>query len=163
MRYKRVRHEGIEFGLKKGQTVEQLAAYLPEYLAIKALVDSCFPKSSDVKDVYLILTDYGLVDRSKIRRSHHKPKVSNGVKPRLGPGSGRAGGARAATHYRSHVGGGWVPTGTKPSDCYICQCGLEKAIRIQCDCDEDDVPRRKTTTAIVELRISSNDSRDVEL
>jgi hypothetical protein len=146
MRYKRVQYDGVEFGLKRTQTVEQLVAFLPEYLAIKALVDSCFPESGDVQTSYLILTEYGLVDRSKIKRSHHRPKLSQGAKPRVGPGSGRAGGARAATHYRSHVAGGWVPPGTKPEECHICRDGLEKTIRLQCVAEEDDLPPCKSST-----------------
>jgi hypothetical protein len=148
MRYKIVEHEGVKYGLRRGQTIEQLVAFLPEYLAIKALVDSCFPQSGDVQTSYLILTEYGLVDRSKIKRSHHKPR--HGERPKLGPGSGRTGGARAAAHYRSHVGGGWVPPGTKPEDCHICRDGLEKTIRSQraAEEDADDLPPYKAPTPV---------------
>ncbi len=67
-------------------------------------------------------------ERTK-KRSHHKPKPI-GPRPRLGPGSGRSGGARGATHYSRHVK--WVPPGTKPADCYICQLGSwRKARRLQ--------------------------------
>ena len=150
MRYKIVEHEGVKYGLRRGQTIEQLVVFLPEYLAIKELVDSCFPESGDVQTNFLILTEYGLVDRSKIRRSHHKTKLSHDVKPKLGPGSGRAGGARAATHYRSHVAGGWVPPGTKPEECHICWHGLEKTIRLKraAEEDEDDLPPHKAPTPL---------------
>jgi len=158
MRYKIVEFSGLKFGLRRGETVEQLAAFLPEYLAVKELVDSCFPESGDVQTSYLILTDYGLVDRSRIRRSHHKPKSGNGVKPRVGPGSGRAGGGRAAAHYRSHVADGWITPGTKPEECHICRDGLEKTIRLQraAEEDEDDLPPRKASTQ-VEPKIRPDD------
>jgi hypothetical protein len=43
------------------------------------------------------------------------------IKPRLGRGSGRAGGARSSTHRRDHAHR--VHAGTKPENCPICRFG----------------------------------------
>lgn len=154
MRYKIVEHQGVKYGLRRGQTAEQLAALLPEYEDTKFIFGEN-SISGDVKDSYLIFTEYGLVDRSRITRKHHKPKPSQGVRPRTGPGSGRAGGARVATHYSNHVAGGRVPKGIRPEECDICQYGgLLAWLRKQCENEgeADDLPRQASTP--VETRVS---------
>ncbi len=126
MRYRLVDYNGVKYGLRKGETVEQLSSFHPEYECNS--LDFAHPATGDVKENYLILTPYGLVDRSKVRRQHRKRTLTE--RPRLGKGSGRAGGARAATHYRSHMP--FVPAGTRQEDCYICQQGLTlKRVRVK--------------------------------
>jgi len=45
-------------------------------------------------------------------------------KPRLGKGSGRAGGARSSTHKRDHLRCGRVYLGTTVENCPICRYGI---------------------------------------
>ena len=44
-------------------------------------------------------------------------------RPRFGPGSGRAGGARAATHRVDHIRAGRIEPETSPQECPICRFG----------------------------------------
>src|SRR5258708_28770791 len=50
--------------------------------------------------------------------------VKERPKPRHGPGSGRAGGARSAIHVTDHVSRGRVYLGTSVTDCPICRYGM---------------------------------------
>jgi len=63
--------------------------------------------------------------REVFQRLQGEPEVR---RPRVGKGSGRAGGARAATHARSHRK--YYP-GTTPENCYACQHGWRAASRLQ--------------------------------
>lgn len=124
MRYRIVVHEGVKYGLRRGETLEQLLA-APNYLIPEdeALCVPSPPLTGEVKSSYLILGEGGyLVDRARRKRSHHKVRLQE--RPRFGPGSGKQGAARAATHYRSHVADGLVPPGTLPADCPVCEVGI---------------------------------------
>jgi len=164
MRYKEVEFNGVTYWLRSGQTVEQLAALLPEYIEFATLLGEI----PIVEGSRFILTSQGaLVDRSRTKRSHHKSKPSSGLKPRVGPGSGRAGGGRAAAHYSKHVAGGRVPKGTKPEDCYICRSGgMQSWLWMRFHIEEgppEDLPYTPTPHFVPLNRISLEDSPDVEL
>jgi|SRR5208282_1442472 len=91
------------------------------------------PLDSGLKTDFLFPDQLGnLVRRSSCRRIHRKNCDHEPVdKPKFGIGGGRSAGARAATHYRSHVKGGYISPETLPEDCYICDIGLRKAIQKQ--------------------------------
>jgi hypothetical protein len=128
MRYRKVERQGKTYGLRCGETLEDLLS-LPllessdEELLIPA---PAVPPKTDVKTHYFVSMDGWLVDRATFKRSHHKWRPPQ-VKPRTGPGSGRAGGARATNHRLYHVGR-WVPPGTPMVECPVCQLGLARVL-----------------------------------
>ncbi len=149
MRYRVVEYQGGWYGLRNGETVEQLAALYPEYAEAQPESLLWLPIGGSTRTRYLILTEYGLADHSQIKRKHRKKSTQTlcdtESKPLFGPGSGRAGGGRGATHYRSHIAGGWVPEHIKPQDCYICLGGLDWAMGLQWrNHTEDALPWKKT-------------------
>lgn len=137
-RYKIQTHQGLTYGLKKGETAEQLAEQLQD-VTLFGFLDNV----GEVKGDYLVSAlPWGLVRRNSNKRRHRKRGFIRGTRtalprletepevprPRFGKGSGRSGGARAATHKRSHLK--FAPD-TKPEECYICQRGLAQAKRYQ--------------------------------
>lgn len=120
-RYKLIHHLNDWYGLRRGETLEQLL----QLEKIESLLPS--PTVPETKTDYWISTPYGLVRRSSYRRSHHRAKQFID-KPRFGPGSGRQGGGRTGSHFRSHVR--FYP-GTGPSSCPICLRGLSQVLADQ--------------------------------
>jgi hypothetical protein len=76
--------------------------------------------------LYYLPVEEQLIDPELHRSTRGVPLSSmfgNLEQPRLGRGSGRAGGARSAAHQKHHV---WrVGTGIKVEECPICLYGLE--------------------------------------
>jgi hypothetical protein len=122
-RYKLVEYQGEWYGLRRGETLEQL-------LQMERIDFPSSPRT-DVKSNYWISIGYGcLFNRAYYRRCHHKIRPADSQKPRpkFGPGSGKAGGGRGAKHVTSHLK--YWP-GTTVFDCPVCQRGLTTVLREQ--------------------------------
>jgi hypothetical protein len=71
---------------------------------------------------YEVPEEESLIDAGYLARMR-QCKIRDESRPKLGPGSGRAGGARSVAHKRDHI---WrVGRGVKSESCPICFYGLE--------------------------------------
>jgi hypothetical protein len=140
-RYKVRTYKGVTYGLKKGETVEQLVQLYQLYGDL-SLIDH---HTNEVKGSYLVSTPWGLIERNSYKRPHRPTGFIRGtsrVLPRIegepevarpfsSSKSGRTGGQHTTNHVRWHLP--LLPAGTKPEDCYACQHGLPALRRRQRD------------------------------
>lgn len=140
-RYKVQCYQGVTYGLKKGETVEQLA----ELYQLYGVLSFTAPYTKEVVGSYLVSTPWGLVERNSYKRSHRPRGFIRGtsrVLPRIegeaevarpfsSSRSGRTGGQHTSNHVRWHLP--LLPAGTSPEDCYACKYGLRALRRQQQD------------------------------
>lgn len=140
-RYRVRQFNGKRYGLRPGETIEQLAALedLSSFWKVGDLSPRAMEIVTDVKTDYLVSKLYGLVPRSSYKRAHRKRGFLRGTKevlprlegepevlrPKFGKLSGRSGGGRGAACIRFHSA---FRSGNKPGEnCLACQVGLREA------------------------------------
>jgi hypothetical protein len=67
---------------------------------------------------------YDLRPEESLAPANVRSAIRDAPKPRLGKGSGRAGGARSATHKADHIRAFGIYPGTTVEECPICRFGM---------------------------------------